>query len=114
MANITQLKGDLNSLQAQERTTRTLTPVEAKGARVATRGKGDYTPPASTGTGGIASPLVEPNYDARLYYDEVTITSSDGLLTMKIKPIKQVTSQDANGAEVVQIYAQPPTTGTTS
>lgn len=46
-------------------------------------------------------------YTARTYYDEYTVTSSDGLLTLKLKPIKQMKSVDANGAEVVQIYAEP-------
>lgn len=111
---VTQLKSDLNSLQVQDRTQRTLSAIEAKGARPATTGRGTFTKPSSTGTGGIASPLTETSFAARTYYDEVTITSSDGLLIMKVKPIRQVTSKDANGAEVVQIYAQPPATGTSS
>ncbi|KJK03562.1 hypothetical protein UB43_03420 [Pseudomonas sp. 21] len=103
-----QLVSDLQSLESQRREIGKLNELERKGAKPAQTGRSSYTPPANTGTGGgIASPLTEVSYNARTYYDEYTVTSSDGLLTLKLKPIKQVKSVDANGAEVVQIYAEP-------
>lgn len=85
---------------------KTLDPV---GVLAEKRGRADYVAPdTSTSTGGIASPLIEESFGSRTYYDEVTLKSSDGLFTLKLKPIKQVTSRDANGDAVVQIYAQPP------
>lgn len=91
-----------------------LSTLEARGALAAQRGRADYVVPETKGGGGIASPLVETAYADRTYYDEVTITSTDGLLTLKIKPIKSVKSRDANSAEVQQIYAAPPKSGSTS
>lgn len=103
-----QLVGDLQSLESSRREIGKLNELERKGAKPAQTGRANYTPPASTGAGGgIASPLTEVSYNNRTYYDEYTVTSSDGLLTLKLKPIKQVKSVDANGAEVVQIYAEP-------
>ncbi|CDF86329.1 conserved hypothetical protein [Pseudomonas knackmussii B13] len=108
MAGINQLKTDLNSLQAQDRQGRSLSPLEAKGSRPATKGRGDWQDPASTGTGGgIASPIVE--VAARTYYAEQTLQSSDGLWSFRVKPIQQVTFHDSNGAEVLMIYAEPET-----
>lgn len=62
--------------------------------------------PASSG-GGIASPLAETAYSARTWHAVKTITSSDGLLRLRVKPIKSVTFSDANGAEVVIAFKAP-------
>jgi hypothetical protein len=98
---------DLNSLVTPPKQRKQLAVVEPRGAVPATQGRADYTPPPTT-TGGIASPLTETEYAARQYYTERTITSSDGLLSIRVKPIKQITQTDANDAEVVQIFAVPP------
>lgn len=64
--------------------------------------------PTKTGTtAGIASPLTEPDYDQREYYDTELKTSSDGLFTLPIKPIKKLVLQDANKAAVVIELADP-------
>lgn len=63
--------------------------------------------PVSSG-GGIASPLTETAYSSRTWHAVKTITSSDGLLHLRVKPIKAVTFTDANGATVVMDYKAPP------
>lgn len=108
MANVNQLKTDLNRLQDAERKARKLRPVEPRGAREATAGRGTFTPPAALGVGGgIASPLVENSYLERTYWSDKVITSTDGVFSFKIKPIRSITQLDANDAEVVQQFAQP-------
>jgi hypothetical protein len=51
--------------------------------------------------GGIASPLTETLYEDREYYDEVAVTSSDGLFVFNIKRIKTIRMTDNTSKEVV-------------
>ncbi|MDT4827639.1 hypothetical protein FQZ97_609920 [compost metagenome] len=80
--------------------------------RPATKGRGSWDPnkPATGGGGGIASPLTETAYADRTFWAERTILSSDGLLTFKVKPIKEITQADANDLEVKQVFADPAVT----
>lgn len=107
-------KQDLNSLETNSaRKGGALRVKEQPGARGATRGQADYSPQASTGGGGIASPLTEqtklqtgqPVAD-RQYYP-AGLVSSDGLLVLPAT--KKLTFTDANGAEVVLDFATPGT-----
>jgi len=103
-------KRDLNSLETARRQTQALNTLERKGVRAATRGRGVWKEPAKAGTGsGIASPLTETAYTDRQYHPDQTLLSTDGLLSFKVKPLKQLTQKDANDAEVVQIFAAPVT-----
>ncbi|WP_418338516.1 hypothetical protein [Pseudomonas citronellolis] len=111
MANVSQLKNDLNALQTTERIRKALNPLEQPGARPATKGLAPYTPPATPGTGGIASPLVEKTklesgkqVPDRDYYPD-GLTSSDGLLILPA--IKTMRMTDANGAAVEFQLANP-------
>jgi len=61
----------------------------------------------SASSSGIASPLTETAYSDRTYHSTKTITSTDGLLTFEVDPIKQVFFQDAAGKSV-EIYFQSP------
>lgn len=63
--------------------------------------------PGGSATGSIASPLTEANYAARTWWPDQTITSSDGIFTIKLKPIKKVSFTDANDALVELIFAEP-------
>lgn len=57
---------------------------------------------------GIASPLVEPDYLRREYYETPQyFTSSDGLFVIEQAPIFRVYMVDANGEEVVLEFAEP-------
>ena len=98
---------DINSLVSPASQRKTLTTLDPRGRLEAKQGRGDYEEPATAGGVGIASPLTEADYDDREYWDEKTITSSDGLLSFRIKPIKKIIQADANAAEVVQLFADP-------
>jgi hypothetical protein len=101
---------EINALIREPRKRPGLRALEPRGAIAAQRGRGIYDPVAAghSGGGGIASPLTEGDYAARTYWGERSITSSDGLLTIRIKAIKAITMTDASGAEVIQQFAEPP------
>lgn len=64
--------------------------------------------PGGGGGQGIASPLTETDYAAREWYGEKAISSTDGIFTLKIKPVKKVTMADAQGNIAVFNYKSPP------
>ncbi len=97
---------DINSLVSPASQRKTLTTLDPRGRLEAKQGRGDYVEP-TTGGVGIASPLTEADYDTREYWAEKTITSSDGLLSFRIKPIKKIIQTDDNYSEVVQLFADP-------
>jgi hypothetical protein len=98
---------DLNRLITPSRQRRTLRAVQPVGAVPVTRGRGNYTPPPAAPGGGIASPLTENNYALREVYDPLYLTTSDGVMVWEFLPPKKIIFTDANGAEVVEIYAEP-------
>lgn len=102
-------KRDLNSLESAPRRTAELSQREARGTRPPIVGRGNYVAPPSTGQtgGGIASPLTETDYATREFHPAQTLTTSDGIFVWEIKPPKKIIMSDANGAEVVQIFAVP-------
>ena len=57
--------------------------------------------------GGIASPLTETSYAAREFHATQTITSTDGLFTLKIKPVKKIKFKDAGNADVEIVFKAP-------
>ncbi|MCC5809851.1 MAG: hypothetical protein JJU06_05710 [Ectothiorhodospiraceae bacterium] len=59
------------------------------------------------GGAGIASPLTEPDYEAREYYETQFITSSDGLFVLELAPIRKLVMEDANANEVEFDFADP-------
>ena len=64
--------------------------------------------PGSASAAGIASPLTEQDYTKRIFHAPMTIESSDGLFTFKLKPVKNITMTDAAGRVVEFVYAAPP------
>ncbi|MFG5863630.1 hypothetical protein [Metapseudomonas sp. CR1201] len=105
------LQRDLNSLETTQRKRQALARVEQRGARPATLGRGTVSlVPVSSGGGGIASPLTETSYYDRTHWAERTLLSSDGLLSFRVQPIKEITQRDANDAEVKQVFADPSVT----
>ncbi|BBT17011.1 hypothetical protein WP8S17C03_30600 [Metapseudomonas otitidis] len=80
-----------------------LTPLEPRGALKGQRVSVPYTPRTRTG-GGIASPLTEPAFAAREWWDDGWKTS-DGLFTIPMP--KKLVMKDANGEEVILEFANP-------
>lgn len=103
---------DINALTAPPRQRKSLPSIDSVGALPARRGSGVYSAPAASSGAGIASPLLEgasgdgPSL-AREYYAGVTLTSSDGLISLDVEPLKKLTMRDANGSPVVMEFAQP-------
>ncbi|PKG90909.1 hypothetical protein CXF92_18500 [Pseudomonas sp. Choline-3u-10] len=107
----TAVAADINRLTQPQQSRKTLKPVPSVGALPASQGRGVYKPPAATGTGGIASPLVElttvvngvtvPDRD----YWPGGLLSSDGLFVLP--SIKTLNLIDANNAEVQIQLAAP-------
>lgn len=102
-------KSDLNALESGNTARRrgSLPVVEPVGGRPATTARVDYTPPATTAGGGIASPLTEETYASREYHPSRTIRTVDGIFSIRESPIKKITQEDANGEEVIQLFAAP-------
>jgi hypothetical protein len=84
-------------------------PMKPRGAAGSEESAALYagTTKASTGGGGIASPLVEQDYADRTFHPDVTLTSTDGLFTIKIKPVNNVKMVDANNAICEFKYKAP-------
>lgn len=68
---------------------------------------GSSGPKAGASGGSIASPLTEIAYANRTYHSPKTITSTDGLITWQVDPIKDVFFNDANNSPVQVIYQSP-------
>lgn len=98
-----QVAEDINRLVTPARQRRSLPAVPAVGAVPASKGRGEYKPPPAT-TGGIASPITEPDFTAREFWP-TGLRSSDGLFFLPAE--KKVVAKDANGAEVIFEYAEP-------
>ncbi len=103
---------DINSLVRPQRQAKALPRVQPVGAIPPQRSRGTYKAPAAAGTAGIASPLIEGAAGegatlAREYYAGITLTSSDGLISLDVEPLKKLTMRDANGEPVVMEFAQP-------
>lgn len=112
----TTLKQDLNSLETPRRASQTLAPRQATGGRPATRGVGTWDPnkPPAGGGGGVASPLAEQTkvvgadtVPDRDYWPDLVLTSSDGIFTYEVPPVKTLKLKDANDADVIVNLAQP-------
>ena len=99
-------KSDLNSLESSRRKVQQLNTLERKGARPVTRGRGVWNEATRTavGEGGIASPLTEPSFAAREWWEEGWMFS-DGLFSMPM--LKKITFLDAEGKECVWLPANP-------
>lgn len=101
---------DINAVVRPPKQRRALRSIEPRGGLAAQKGRGNYVPPAVNpgAGGGIASPLVETDYSTRLYWPARVGTTVDGLISFLIRPIKEVTQQDANSVVVKQQFAEPP------
>ncbi len=102
---------DINRLTNTQAPRKTLRPVVPLGSLAASRGRGEYKPPAQTQGGGIAGPLsekrnlVDGKYVPDREYWPGGYTSSDGLFILP--SIKTLKLTDANGDDVQVWLANP-------
>lgn len=64
-------------------------------------------PITSASGGAIASPLVEQDYAERTFHAETNIMSTDGLIVLKIKPVKAIKFKDLNLEPVTIEFKAP-------
>lgn len=91
--------GDPNSL------TNSPAPLADRGA--AAKQKASTLNTAKGAGSSVSSPLVETDYSARTWHSDTTISSSDGIFTLVIKPVKKVFFKDALNADVEMEYKAP-------
>lgn len=82
-------------------------PAAMKARGVAGISRASALPGGDAATSGIASPLVETAYADRTFHGNKTITSSDGLFTLIIKPVKTIKFQDAANRDVRIEFKEP-------
>lgn len=75
-----------------------LQPAREQGAKTPEVGKG------KSAAGGGSGELIETAYEDRTYWDDRTYTSSDGVFTFIVKPIKKVSL--TSGYSIT--FAEPP------
>jgi hypothetical protein len=71
-------------------------------------GKGEYKSAATSGGGGIASPVTETSISDRSYYGSSTVYSSDGVFSFTFLALKKMVFKDRNGARVEFLFKQDP------
>ena len=96
---------DINALVNQPRQRRSLPAVEPRGSVAPQRGRGNYTAPPATGTGGgISSPLSEVPGSREYHTASVVIQSVDGSTYMAVQVPSRIKMTDSTGAEVIFEY----------
>lgn len=106
------IRDDVNKLYRAGAKRIVLDEIAQRPAIPAKTGVGEYQAP--TNGGSVASPITEsekegvvPAVPDRTYYPERTLTSTDGLLTFKVKDIQTMRSTDASANPFVQVFADP-------
>lgn len=97
----------LRALSEPAQATDPAVPAAMKTRGAAGVARGSAVPGGGDATGGIASPLVETAYTARTFHANTTITSSDGLFTLIIKPVKSIKFKDAASRDVTIEFKVP-------
>lgn len=80
-------------------------PLKDRGA--AAKQKASTLNTAKGSGSGIASPLVETDYADREFHTEIMIASTDGLFTLRIKPVKKIFMKDALSNDVLLEFKSP-------
>lgn len=97
----------LRALMEGDASTNVVPALKPRGAAPAVTSAAPMSGPGKGSSGGgIASPLTEVSFASRSYWPDETITSTDGMVSLAISPIKQARFTDANGATVVFDFAR--------
>ena len=108
-----QIVDDLNRLVETSSASRTVLPtLEKRGGISSVKGVGTFNEKnVPKSSGGIASPVSETDYTKREYWED-SLMSSDGLFSMPVLKMLEMTDND--GATVIFNFAKPITpTGAT-
>lgn len=100
MDDATALKKAVQSLLPQQPAFTALGEVPARGARAGAISTGR---PSSTGA-GTSGAFVETDASQRQYWSARTLTSSDGLFTIEVQPIRSILLNTGERAQ----FADPP------
>ena len=97
----------LRAMMAGDANTNVVPALKPRGAAPAITSAAPL-PGATKGTGGgIASPLDETAYADRTWHTEKIIASTDGLFSLRIKPVASVKFKDAALADVIIQFKAP-------
>lgn len=105
--DLTQALAELSQTQGTTRQDKALAPPKVPPAIPQRAGTATSKTAAGQGSGGIASPLTETAYADRTFHPEQAMTSTDGIFTLKIKPVKTINLTDAGGAAVTIEFKAP-------
>lgn len=83
-------------------------PMPSRGSAGAVKSAAALAKTGKDASGGVASPLTETDYADRTFHPEYEIYSSDGLFSLKIKPVASMTFLDANSETVVLNFKPKP------
>ena len=98
-----QLVTVLNALVSPDKR-KELKALEPRGALPGKKAVALYARPATTGSGGVASPLTETSYASRTWWPNGQ-PSSDGIFEFPAQ--RRVTMTDSNDVTVIFEYAEP-------
>ena len=98
----------LRALMEGDANTNVIPSAKARGAYPAVTSSAPLPGAAKSGSGaGIASPLVETSYAARQWWSDTQMTTTDGLVTFVVKPVKEITFLDQAATEIKLQFKAP-------
>lgn len=97
----------LRALMEGNASTNVVPALKPRGAAPAVTSAAPLPGAAKGSGGGIASPLDETAYADRTWHAEKIVASTDGLFSLRIKPVASVKFKDAALADVVIQFKAP-------
>lgn len=99
---------DMQRLESPPRAQRSLPQVTPRGGIPAARGRAYYQDKPKMGQGGgIAWPLTEDDAATREFYAPRLVSSSDGLIAIRLRPLRSMTLRDGDDETGQILLAEP-------
>lgn len=99
---------DFQRLESPPQVQRSLPPVTARGGIPAARGRAYYSDKPKMGAGGgLAWPLTEDDAEDREFYSSRLVSSSDGLVAIRLRPLRSLTLRDGDDVTGQILLAEP-------
>lgn len=92
------LDAAVNRLKVRDRGWAKATEPPGKGERPPSRGKGLPAAAGASNSGGGSVVFAESDYSLRQYWPARTISSSDGIFSIEVEPIKQIALEGSDVA----------------